>query len=54
MLLYSFMCLPAFRTGAVAGITVMLTAIRTCPETAGTNNMKPVITYIEGAFWMEA
>ena len=50
----SFLCLPAFRTGAVAGMTVLLTAIRTCPETAGTNNMKPVITYIEGAFWMEA
>ena len=50
----SFLCLPAFRAGAVAGMTVLLTAIRTCPITAGTNNMKPVITYIEGAFWMEA
>jgi len=50
----SFMCLPAFRTGAVAGMTVLLTAIRTCSITAGTNNMKPVVTYIEGAFWMEA
>jgi len=48
------MCLPAFWTGAVAGMTVLLTAIRTYPETAGTNNMKPVITYIEGAFRMEA
>ena len=48
------MCLPAFRTGAVAGMTVLLTAIRTCSITAGTNNMKSVVTYIVGAFRMEA
>ena len=47
------MCLPAFRTCAVAGMTVLLTAIRTCSKTAGTNDMKPVITCIEGAFWMD-
>ena len=48
------MCLPAFRTGAVTGMTVLLTAIRTCSETAGTNNVKSVVAYIEGAFWLKA